>query len=80
MDTDLSSLPDDALMSKKDVVALAIQYQEKIHYLEDRIRLLQNELFGRKREKNILNPTCSYQSLKINQIMYLNNSSMIPSS
>jgi transposase len=55
MKSDLPSLPDDALLSKKDIVALieAIdqKYQEKIHYLEERIRLLQNELFGKKSEQ-----------------------------
>jgi transposase len=51
MNAHLSSLPDDALISKKDVAALETKYQEKIHYLEERIRLLQNELFGRKSEK-----------------------------
>lgn len=52
MNADLSSLPDDTVISKQDVVELATQYQEKIQYLEDRIRLLQNELFGRKSEKS----------------------------
>jgi transposase len=56
MNADLSNLADDALISKQDVVALATQYQEKIHYLEDRIRLLQNELFGRKSEKSYPEP------------------------
>jgi transposase len=56
MNADLSSLPDDAVISKQDVVELATQYQEKIHYLEDRIRLLQNELFGRKSEKSYPDP------------------------
>lgn len=52
MDRDLSSLPDDALVSKQDIAELVITYQEKIDYLEERIRLLQNELFGRKSEKH----------------------------
>jgi transposase len=56
MKSDLSNLPDDALLSKQDIGSLieAIdhKYQEKIHYLEERIRLLQNELFGRKSEKH----------------------------
>lgn len=56
MNADLSSLPDDAVISKQDVVELATQYQEKIQYLEDRIRLLQNELFGRKSEKSYPDP------------------------
>ncbi len=56
MNADLSSLADDALISKHDVVALETKYQEKIHYLEERIRLLQNELFGRKSEKGYPEP------------------------
>ena len=55
MKSDLTSLPDDALLSKKDIASLIEivdqKYQEKIHYLEERIRLLQNELFGRKSEQ-----------------------------
>jgi len=56
MDPDLSKLSDDAHLPKHVIAALAdaldLQYQEKIHYLEERIRLLQNELFGRKSEKH----------------------------
>jgi len=52
---DLSKLPDDARLSKQDITTLIDlveqKYQEKIHYLEERIRLLQNEVFGRKSEK-----------------------------
>lgn len=55
MKSDLSSLPDDARLSKHDIASLIElveqKYEEKIHYLEERIRLLQNELFGRKSEK-----------------------------
>ena len=55
MKSDLSSLPDDVRLSKQDIASLieAIdqKYQEKIHYLEERIRLLQNELFGKKSEQ-----------------------------
>lgn len=56
MNADLSSLAEDALIPKQDVAALATKYQEKIHYLEERIRLLQNELFGRKSEKHYPEP------------------------
>lgn len=60
MSVDLSKLPDDANLSKEAIVALIgqleTQYQEKIHYLEERIRLLQNELFGRKSEKHYPGP------------------------
>ena len=55
MKPDLSSLPDDTKFSKSDIASLIDlveqKYQEKVHYLEERIRLLQNELFGRKSEK-----------------------------
>ena len=52
MNADLSSLSKDSSISKQDVVDLAIKYQEENHYLKERIRLLQNELFGRKSEKS----------------------------
>lgn len=56
MDLDLSNLPDDACFSKNDMTSLIAlveqKYQEKIHYLEERIRLLQNAIFGRKSEKH----------------------------
>ncbi len=56
MDIDLSKLSDDTVLTKKDIVfliaALETKHQEKIHYLEERIRLLQNELFGQKSEKH----------------------------
>jgi transposase len=55
MDLDLSKLPDDARFTKNDIASLIElieqKYQEKIHYLEERIRLLQNEIFGRRSEK-----------------------------
>ena len=55
MKPDLSNLPDDALISKNDIASLLEvvekKYEEKIHYLEERIRLLQSELYGRKSEK-----------------------------
>jgi transposase len=62
MDIDLESLPDDAKLSKDTVISLIIEIQEKhnqvevksqekIHYLEEQLRLLRNELFGRRSEK-----------------------------
>jgi transposase len=55
MVVDLKSLPDDASLSKDDVISLVddlqVKYQEKIHYLEGQLRLLKNELFGRSSEK-----------------------------
>jgi transposase len=60
MKVDLSKLPDDANLNKEAVVSLVgeiqTSYQEKIHYLEEQIRLLKNELFGRKSEKRYLGP------------------------
>ena len=52
MKSDLSSLPDDVRLSKQDIASLieAIdqKYQEKIHYLEERIRLLQTSCLGKR--------------------------------
>lgn len=59
MNADLKSLSKDSSISKQDVVDLAIKYKEEIHYLNERIRLLQNELFGRKSEKS--NPSLDRQ-------------------
>jgi transposase len=60
MDIDLSKLSDDTVLTKKDIVflieALETKHKEKIHYLEERIRLLQNELFGQKSEKHYPGP------------------------
>ena len=54
MDLDLKNIPDDALITKQDLACLINlveqKYQEKISYLEERIRLLQIEVFGRKTE------------------------------
>ena len=51
MNLDPSNLPDDRTFSKDELAAIVIGYQEKIHHLQERIRLLQNELFGKKSEK-----------------------------
>lgn len=55
MDLDLKSLPDDANLPKDTVISLVneieVKYQEKIHYLEEQLRLFKKELFGRKSEK-----------------------------
>lgn len=51
MKSDPTKLPDNCTFSKDEVDSIVNSYQEKIHYLEERIRLLQNELFGRKSEK-----------------------------
>ena len=60
MNLDLSNLPGDTSEIKDFIVAqLAVleqEYQEKINYLEERVRLLQNELFGRKSEKSLVEP------------------------
>ena len=55
MQADLSSLPDDIGELKKIIHSFSLDLeknQETIIYLEERIRLLQNELFGRKSEKH----------------------------
>ena len=49
MDVDLESLPDDASLPKDIVLSLIdqleVKYQEKIHYLEEQLRLFKNEPF-----------------------------------
>jgi len=51
----LKNLPDDASLPKEVVVSLVdeieVKYQEKIHYLEEQLRLFKNELFARSSEK-----------------------------
>jgi len=55
MNVDLKSLPDDASLPKDIVISLIdaveVKYREKIHYLEEQVRLFKNELFGRTSEK-----------------------------
>jgi transposase len=62
MDVDLKNLPDDASLPKDIVLSLVneiqvkhneieVKYQQKIHYLEEQLRLFKNELFGRSSEK-----------------------------
>ncbi len=54
MKPDLANLPDDADQLKEMVATFKLDLEksnEQIQYLEERIRLLQNELFGRKSEK-----------------------------
>lgn len=57
MNFDLVSLPDNQSISKQHALLLLRQQQEKyqsqIDYLEEQLRLLKNELFGRKSEKPI---------------------------
>jgi transposase len=60
MNLDVTKLPDDAAELKEFFVSYCTQLEQKhqtqIDYLEERIRLLQNELFGRKSEKVIVDP------------------------
>jgi len=58
MKLDISSLPDDVADLKAIVASLAADHKEledkyrlQIDYLQEQIRLLKNELFGRKTEK-----------------------------
>jgi len=57
MNSDLLNLPDDAA-ALKEIIAFHLneqeKFQERIDYLEQMVRLLQKELFGRKSEKHIL--------------------------
>ena len=53
MNIELSNLPDDTSSLKEIISAQQDEYrksQEKINYLEEMVRLLKNELFGRKSE------------------------------
>lgn len=60
MDVDLKSLPDDARLPKDVVLSLVneieVKHQEKIQYLEEQLRLLKNELFGRSSERRFEPP------------------------
>ena len=67
MNFDPAELPDDASKLKDYVIQFCLdlekkqqiteqKYQEQIAYLEERIRLLQNEIFGRKTEKPFVHP------------------------
>ena len=55
MDLDLKNLPDDASLPRDIVISLVddleVKYQEKIHYLEEQLRLFKNEIFARSSEK-----------------------------
>jgi len=56
MNLDLASLPDNQSISKEQALFLLRnqeeKYQTQIDYLEEQLRLLRNELFGRKSEKH----------------------------
>ena len=57
MNLDLKKLPDDAA-ALKEIIGFHLKqqekYQERIDYLEQMVRLLQKEIFGRKSEKHVL--------------------------
>lgn len=52
---DIKNLPENEQISKRQAISLLSQqeekYQSQIDYLEEQLRLLRNELFGRKSEK-----------------------------
>ena len=50
---DVQNLPDDPTELKQIIAALSSRYQDKIHHLEEHVRLLRNEIFGRKSEKRL---------------------------
>jgi transposase len=52
MEVDLKSLPDDASLPKDAVLSLVTKYEEQIHHLQEQLRLLRGELFGRSSEKH----------------------------
>jgi len=51
MNLEVKNLPDDLDQLKEIIVTLTHDYQERIRFLEENIRLLKNEIFGRKTEK-----------------------------
>jgi transposase len=51
MTLDVQNLPDDPTELKQIIAALSSNYQDKIHHLEEHVRLLRSEIFGRKSEK-----------------------------
>jgi transposase len=51
MKLDVQNLPDDPVQLKEIIVSLASEAEHRIEYLEEMIRLLKNEIFGRKSEK-----------------------------
>ena len=48
---DVQNLPDDPTELKQIIASLSSRYEDKIHHLEEHLRLLRNEIFGRKSEK-----------------------------
>ncbi len=56
MSLDLLNLPENAPITKQQVLVsirlIEEKYQSQIDYLEEQLRLLRNELFGRKSEKH----------------------------
>jgi transposase len=77
MNLDISSLPD-SVDELKEVIAYLSKsyseledreksYQQKIEYLEERIRLLQNEIFGRKTEKGVASESAHIQMNLFNE-------------
>jgi len=53
MRLDVHSLPDDPTELKQIIAMLSSSYQDKVHHLEEQVRLLRNEIFGRKSEKRL---------------------------
>jgi transposase len=51
MRLDVHSLPDDPTELKHIIATLSSSYQDKLHHLEEQVRLLRNEIFGRTSEK-----------------------------
>jgi transposase len=50
---DVQNLPDDPTELKQIIAFLSSRYEDKIHLLEEHVRLLRNEIFGRKSEKRL---------------------------
>jgi transposase len=52
MNLDLRNLPDDPSQLKEIIVSIFSESQRRIDHLEEMVRLLKNEIFGRKSEKH----------------------------
>jgi len=50
---DVQNLPDNPTELKQIIAALSSRYEDQIHHLEEHVRLLRNEIFGRKSEKRL---------------------------
>jgi len=53
MKLDVANLPEDPIQLKQIIVNLDKNYQDRLSYLLDQVRLLQNQIYGKKSEKRL---------------------------